>query len=761
VRRLGLLARCLVVYAVALILRLRNIRDVLVDGKVLLGYDDPYYHLRRVLLTLADFPNVPSFDSYTNFPEGARITWPPGFDLLVSAICWIAGLGDPSPHRAEAVAALIVPFLGAITAVLVMLLAEEILGRGRWEAFAAGILFGFLPAQQAVSTVGRLDHHVVEGIALGAAVLFFLRAIRDDPGSRYSFWGGIAIALGTFCWTGSTIYAGFLVGFAVLQMILDRLAGRGDEGTGRSALRVLFWAWLLLIPLVLVAPGDGRRSFTFLYLSWYQPVLIGAGALLVAALSGAIFAPGDPKGRVRAIRGLLLSGLVAIAGVFLLVRGAGGVEFLIRRDPVIALLRESVPAWKLPPGQILEYFSHLILLAPLAGAALLVGIARARFGDVRLNALAALLLFTGALGAGQARFLNYFAVPFCILILWAFRAVIESTRERIAGRAARWGVVAAGFALLAVPLGPTLRASIHSLPGNVDLTPGLPELYPSLEWMRENTPKTSHLLEPSERPEYGVLADFSFGHWITAIAERPNFCNPFSLAPWHEGPIVESARLFLAEDGEEAAARMEKLRLRYVLLFNSENAIPDYARLAGTPVEDFLVVSGNGREATPTIRFFHTLAVRLALADGGEFEAYRQVVPALERFRLIHESREARNRVVPGLGGPFAAALVKIFERVPGVRIEGRDQPGSEVVVQVPLQTDTGRRLEFLARTRAGADGTFRLRVPYSEGANGGTTAGPARIATSRCEGEIRAAEEQVLEAARVEFRCPARDARR
>jgi asparagine N-glycosylation enzyme membrane subunit Stt3 len=113
VKRWGLLGRALLIYAVALALRLRNVRGVFLGDRVLFGYDDPYYHLRRIILTLQHFPRVPAFDSYTNFPDGAVITWPPGFDLLVSLVCWMAGLGHPTHHRVEVVAALFVPFLGA------------------------------------------------------------------------------------------------------------------------------------------------------------------------------------------------------------------------------------------------------------------------------------------------------------------------------------------------------------------------------------------------------------------------------------------------------------------------------------------------------------------------------------------------------------------------------------------------------------------------------------------------------------------------
>jgi len=748
-----LLARALVLYGVALALRLRNLKAVLADGKVLFGLGDPYYHLRRVLLTLEHFPRVPSFDSYTNFPEGARIIWPPGFDLLVAAVSWIAGLGHPSRHRVEATAALLIPFLGAVTAVVVLLLAEEILGRGRWEAFAAGLLFAFLPAQQTVSLVGRLDHHVVEMTAFGFAVLFFLRAIRDDPGSRYSFWGGLALAAGTYCWSGSILYGGFLVAFAILELILERAAGRRpDAGTGRSATRVLFWGGLLLVPLVLVTPGEGRTSLTYLFLSWYQPVLLGVGAFLVASLSGALFAPADRRGRIRALRGFFLSAILAAGGLFLLAQGSGGIRFLARRDPIINLLAESRPAWGLSPGLLVEHFSYLVYLVPLAGLALIRAAARARFTDVRLNALLALFLFTAALGVTQARFLNYFAVPFCIATMWGFRALVNAARKRATSRPLRWSATAACAVVLAVPLWPTLRASFRSLPG--DAAPGFADLYSSLEWIRDRTPTTSHFADPVRAPEYGILADPSFGHWITTIAERPNFSNPFSLALWHERPILESARFFLSEEEGPLVADLSRRRLRYVLLYGVEEALPGYARLAGRSVEDYLQPDPSTGGSVPAPRFFRTFGVRLALADGSAYQAAGEEIPALSHFRLVHESKATRPPAVPGLPDGFLVSRVKVFERVEGARVEGTADPGSEVLLQIPVVTDAGRRFEYRASVHPGDDGAFAVVVPYPTGTSGEVSAQPARITTSRCSLEVTIPEGEVLGGGTRTVRC-------
>ena len=252
------------------------------------------------------------------------------------------------------------------------------------------------------------------------------------------------------------------------------------------------------------------------------------------------------------------------------------------------------------------------------------------------------------------------------------------------------------------------------------MTPGLPYLYPSLEWMRDHTPRTTHYMEPEKRPEYGVLADFSFGHWITAIGERPNFANPFSLAPWHEKPIFDSARFFLAEEEGPLVASLERLRLRYVLLYNNENAIPDYARLTGKPVEDFLRTEPGGKRATPTPRFFRTFGVHLTLADGSEYQAAGETVPALSSFRLVHESPETRPRFVPGLPAPVKVSWVKIFERVKGARIEGRTDPHAVVTLEVPVDTDAGRSFEYRTRTTGRRRRDLRPGRPLSFRSLGG-----------------------------------------
>jgi asparagine N-glycosylation enzyme membrane subunit Stt3 len=69
-----------IVAGVALWARLSRSAEVFVDGETIPVEHDCYYHLRRILLTAADFPNVPIREPHINWPIGADCGWPPGFD---------------------------------------------------------------------------------------------------------------------------------------------------------------------------------------------------------------------------------------------------------------------------------------------------------------------------------------------------------------------------------------------------------------------------------------------------------------------------------------------------------------------------------------------------------------------------------------------------------------------------------------------------------------------------------------------------------
>ena len=102
----------LAIFLLGLVLRLYAGRNTLQGGNVLpVGYDE-FYHMRRILYTVAHFPNTLWFDSYLDYPHGYNITWPPFFDQLMAAIS--LALGQHSQHGIEMVSAIMPIILGSI-----------------------------------------------------------------------------------------------------------------------------------------------------------------------------------------------------------------------------------------------------------------------------------------------------------------------------------------------------------------------------------------------------------------------------------------------------------------------------------------------------------------------------------------------------------------------------------------------------------------------------------------------------------------------
>lgn len=95
------------------------------DGRVVFFGMDAWYHMRRVMFSLANGGATLEFDPYLNFPLGAKPIWPPLFDgltaLLLSPLYALGAWRD-----VEVAAALLPPVLGAFGVVATWHLAGRL-----------------------------------------------------------------------------------------------------------------------------------------------------------------------------------------------------------------------------------------------------------------------------------------------------------------------------------------------------------------------------------------------------------------------------------------------------------------------------------------------------------------------------------------------------------------------------------------------------------------------------------------------------------
>lgn len=260
----------------ALIIRLWVFPAVFSNGTITLLGADTYYHARRILATVANFPSALSFDSYIDFPYGAKIGWPPLYDLLIAAIALIIGLGNPSAYTIEATAAFVPLLLGVLTVFIVFLISEKLLD---WRAalISAGI-FAITPAHVYVSFLGYADHHVAETLLSTSAYLFFIIALKNLQKNSTSFSNfrssisknslfpaltGIALALSIFTWVGAPIFVGLIGVYILIQFVIDRKSGRSSDYLVTTG-GIAFLVSLLIITPVAVSHGIGFEVYSYL-----------------------------------------------------------------------------------------------------------------------------------------------------------------------------------------------------------------------------------------------------------------------------------------------------------------------------------------------------------------------------------------------------------------------------------------------------------------------------------------------------------------
>ena len=626
----------LTVLATAVGARLSTPAAHFVRGRLIPVDADSAYHYRRAL-SFWDHPPWPStFDPFLGFPEGAPVPWSPGWDAWLALCGGLASGFDPSRFGFQVGVAVAPLLVGALTALLACRTA------GRWgvgAGLAAGIFVALAPQHVAATQLGCLDHNAAEGLfmlALTAEVL------RDRPRRA---WIALLIAGAPLAWVGGLMYSALGMGALTLR---ELLRGRVDW---RAAQGMVLGALLLLPPATAMGFATGT-PFTYAYLSAFHGL-----ALLGVALGGswllALFAlPG--RRRVLLGGGLLALGLALVAlGPYV---WTGLNEWLLTEDPWLDTVTEMQPIFQgldaARLSQVGLMLSWLVYLLPLALLRLLWLAWRQRSG-------AALgLAFVGsglvALTLLQNRF-GWTLAPVMALVLVA---AVQGAQPG-GWRMPAWSLV--GLVLLgnahpvrdleAAWVAPKTRQNRQ------------PWTFSAYHWIRENTPPVDPV-----HPEYGIAGLWDHGHWLSALAERPEHIGHFGTYAGGVPRYLATQRM-LHGDEEALVALMDADRLRYLVLESSDV-------LAGEPLYGLLL--------------------------GGDLST--------TRLRAVFASETGPREL--GLPGAW------VYERVEGALVSGVVEPGQSVTVRIkavfgPME---GR---WRGRAEADAEGAFSLRVPYATGQRG------------------------------------------
>jgi dolichyl-diphosphooligosaccharide--protein glycosyltransferase len=591
------------------------------EGVNLLG-NDPWYNLRQVEQTLANFPAYAWFDAMTLYPTGDVIYWGPLFIEIISALCLLAGAA--TRPEIMLVASWVPPLMAVAMVPVTYLLARKI---ADWKTglIAAGLIAVIGSNYAYRSLFGFVDHHIAETLFSTIFVLAYVTALiaaRDRPLSPKNFetlkipvitaaLAGVAYLLGYFTMPTMILFALIVAAFTLVQFILDYFHDRSSN----------YLVFVNIVVFIVVIIGTVAFGFPHpgLDLSRYTIGHVIASAALIAGTAALYGLSVFLKKRPKYYFPVALAGVAALAVAVLYFALPDIYNLLISslisffgEQPVTTTVQEA-RAWSFDAAWATFHWG---LLLAAGGAATLIWQNRKEVNPAHTFVLVWTAIILGSTAA-HVRYEYYLAVNIALLSAVFAGAVLGATWKEVAlllrkgsadsarpaaGRAekreeppkkkSKKGARAAdapkaksrkrdqpdylkvgGFVLVAAL---TLLFAGTSFQGNLDLAnsakySGMDSQWmEALEWMGENTPDPGvdyyAIYDPETftYPEesYGVMSWWDYGHWITFISKRIPNNNPFQ----HGVAGPNGSAVYLVSTSEEAANRiLDNIGTRYVV----------------------------------------------------------------------------------------------------------------------------------------------------------------------------------------------------
>ena len=533
---LALIALC----GLSLYFRAGTVPAVFDHGFVNFVETDPWYHSRAIEHLAMNFPWRMPADPYSLY--GAQeVPTPPFFDCAIAMAAWIAGLGHPSQHLIDVMAAWYPALLGALIVPVVFLLGRKIFGTA--AGLMAAAVVATLPGHfLRTGMVGYTDHHVMESLLSALFFLLLLMAI-EKPGG-YAIAAGATLGAYLLTFHGGSFFIAVVIGWVLFEQIRSRWPRKEPA----PPLRPILWA--LLTALAIVAP-----FYRTLWMNYSIAALAG-GAALIAAIDA-----WSRRAKSQLVFFGVLLGPVAIAIAAAAATHPEKFRILTRLIPSFAgtsggvaelqslLIRNGAlslwPVWEQFGGAIVLTIAGIIVLGEIA----------LKDPDPRRDLIFFWSLTTLLLTLGQVRMTYYFAIAAALVCGYLADRLWRSPVYF------RW---AAGVAIAALVFAPNIIQAAQTMPGESPDT----DWREALLWLRGHTPEPfgdasyyyARFPSPAPRAAYSVLAWWDYGYWIMGIGHRVPMTNPT------QSNAGAAAACLLAQNESEAAAILEQSASRYVIV---------------------------------------------------------------------------------------------------------------------------------------------------------------------------------------------------
>lgn len=665
----------LLLWPLAIFLRMSNIFGVFVDGKVFLSSTDPYYHLRRILLTLDNFPHVPDIDLYLNFPNSAPTHWPYGFDIIMATIISCLTLGQSDKWWIEAISALLPPLIGGLLPLVVYLILVDI--TDQFTALLGGVITALLPTAIFFSEIGNLDHHFLAAFCQGLFWLTYLRASQE--GTKTTFLGILAAIVLLVGFTSTTefpfvsaihcIYL-FVVWFTVTKERQNKLI--------LINLKIFSCTTILLLPFIFTNYFEPNGVSPLLASSWF-----GCFAFTLFLTTFAIWKKLIPR--------LFSVAILVIAVIFIFNFDFSLIAKLLAEasqsqgsNILGSSIRENRPMLFDGLSELLYWHSAFLLLIPV----MIVWLIRRR-SEVNLLVLVGLIIIE-TLSLAHMRLSVLLALPLALASALLAKEGFILAKNHFPKN--HLGEILAGSVILLLLI-PSIIGLNFSTPFIVVGHRAFLPLYNSFTWLKQHSPSVN-----TNKPAYGVLAnEWDLGHWLIYFSERPTVSSPLLHTPQLAQAVFDGTKIFV-EPPDKAIKSLDSRKLKYIFF---------------TPDDFLYLLEIAGVEIPKTGQDFDSLYGRLLASyvfPGGTVSH-----PALNRIRLVYESPEK-------LPGEPPLPISMIFEIVTGAHLVGQVNPNATITLSTQLKTANNRRIPYSNTIKADEKGNFDLLVPYATQIDSTTT---------------------------------------
>jgi len=550
---------------------------VFTDLGVRFSGTDAYYHMRLVDNFVHNFPNSMTFDPYTAFPTGIITGNTPFFTWLVGGTAWLLGTGTPSQQLIDTVGAYIPAILGVLVIIPVYFLGKALFSKTA-GLISAGLI-AILPGEfLGRSILGFTDHHILETLLVTLIMLFLVLAMKSIGKNYitrrtiiYSLLAGCSLGIYMLAWYGAPLVFLIIGIYFAIQSVIDHLRNKNTAHLAvistvmfvTTSISVLLVPSILSIPLYpIILPAIFLLPVGLAALSWIvRRQKLGTASYLTSLFTLAGFSAIIVQVYNPTILFTLLSRLLKSLGTF--THPPGAIQVILETQPIL------FPIGTFTFSIIWFNFATSIFLLPIA--MVMLGMLVIKDGErdkILLLVWCAIILIATL---GQRRFAYYLAINVALLNGYLLWQALKFLKYKCSGLRSYISQPVMGLAIivmLALCFYPNIGYSINLAKNGGYWVSN--SWYTSLNWLKDNTPeplgnpdlyyKNYNGREQYEYSEnaYGVMANWSYGHWITRISKRIPNATP---ATWGW-----SLSYLTSQDTEEANEILDKTGTRYIII---------------------------------------------------------------------------------------------------------------------------------------------------------------------------------------------------